>query len=746
MRLPISKNPLLVLVSAFFFCACAVVSPAPSAGGILDNIAADTSDVQPDEQPQDTTMVLNADKLEYSTDKRDVLAEGNVEILYKGAKLTCRKLTLNTVTKDCHAEGNVRLDEPQGVIEGEKFDYNLEAKRGTIMDALFRANPYFGRADTLEKTGPTELCASKGYFTTCSLDHPHYRMLSRKITVIPGDKLQTRGTKFYIGGTPVMGIPWYNRSLREPFMHVRLIPGKTRDWGAYMLSAWRYNLNQYMNGRAYLDYRYRLGWAQGFGMNYSISNMGKGDYKFYRTDEHLDLKARIQGNPKEYYRSFMRLRHLWDIDDRTNFISEFYQITDQRRKYEQDRRFLKDYFYREYEKDTEPLTYGLLHHNFDYSSFDLLLQQRTNHWFNHTEKLPELKYTLPNVQLGESPFYFSHDSAAVNQNMKKIDSLGFSYEEEAARLDMYNKFSLPAKVAFLQVSPFVGSRQTLYDKGADEQELPVRTVFYTGMDVSTKFYRIFEAESDFLGIEIHRLRHVITPSVGYAYNHEPTIGAQHLKQIDGVDSISRSNAAALGLSSKFQTKRNGQNVDLVDSRVSSSYVFKPKAGDKLGSNLSDLLMELTLLPYSWLRFDTDVTYKHTGDRAASAYRKISNVNYDVNFTLPNERSFGLGQRYQRGGSNQITYSLDWKLTPKWNFMLYHRREIGHGPLLKRGLAEQEYTLSRDLHCWTVDFTMNFRQSEGDSLWLVFRLKAFPDAQFGIDQSYHQPKSGSQVNP
>lgn len=690
-------------------------------------------------------IIVNGDRVEYSADSKEVTATGNVEVNYKGAKLTCQKLTVNTQTKDGIAEGNVRLDDQKGVIVGEKLIYNFEKKTGTIVEAGFRANPYFGKGKKIEKVSDREFVAFNGYATTCSLDHPHYRIKSRKINLFPKDKIQTKGDTFYIGKAPLLYLPQYNHSLKDPIMHVRLMPGKSKDWGPYLLSAWRYNLTDNVNGRVYVDYRHKLGQASGFGLNFITPNFGRGDYKFYYTNEKPDNLP--LGGPQEFERYLVRFRHKWDIDNRTNLISEFYKIVDKRRKLQDPQRnMLKDYFYREYEKDTQPLTYALLHHNFTHSSLDLLVQKRTNHWYDQLDKLPEIKYTLPSIKIAETPFYFENNSSFANFNKKATTSPVTPDEESLNRFDTFNKFSLPMNVLFLRLTPFVANRQTLYDKGADGTTLPIRNIFYSGIDASTKFYRIFNVKTNFLGLDINSLRHIVTPVIGYAYNHEPTIANSKLKQIDSVDSITRSNSVSLELSNKLQTKRKGQSVDLVDARVNSSYIFKPKTGTESGSNLSDFLLKIKLLPYSWLRIESDATYKHSGNRSDTNYNHISCANYDIYFDLGKERSLGIGQRYQRKGANEITYSLNWRFSPKWKFSMYQRYNRGHDPTLSRGLREQEYGLSRDLHCWQIDITYNIKRSEGETIWLIFRLKAFPEMEFGFNQSYHEPKSGSQSNP
>jgi hypothetical protein len=687
-------------------------------------------------------IIVNGDQVEYSSGDKEVLASGKVEVIYKGAKLTCSKMTVNTQTKDAVAEGGARLEDENGVIEGEKIIYNLQSRAGTIIDAGFRANPYFGRARKIERVSETEFIARRGYATTCSFDRPHYRIKSRRITVFPGDKIRAEDNLLYIGKIPLLYLPKYNHSLKDPLMHVQVMPGKRKDWGPYLLTAWRYNLNPHLDGRVYLDYRERLGLAYGFGLNYVSPSFGKGDFKFYYSSE--KPRSLPQGSLTEYDRYLLRLRHSWELGARTSLTSEIYMIGDEKRKkLDPTSNMLKDYFFREYEKDSQPLSYVLLHHNFSYSSMDLLAQKRVNHWYDQIEKMPEAKYSLPSLQLGDTPFYFENNSSLVNLDKKAESSPVSSDDVTVTRFDTTNKLSLPMKVSFLEFIPFISSRQTIYDKGVEGSSVPKRTIFYSGADLSTKFYRVFDVKSNFLGMDINGLRHVITPSLSYVYNHEPTQTPEKLRQVDSIDALRGSNVVSAVLSNKLQTKRKGVKVDFVDARVSTDYVFDPKTGDKMGSNLSDIIYDLTLIPYAWLRMDADAIYQRSGLRSDPNYNKISTANCSLSLDLGKGNSVGIGQRYQRKGSNEVTNSLQWRLNPKWKFSLYQRRNFGHDTNIPQGLREQEYTLSRDLHCWIMDITFNTKKNEGSAVWFIFRLKAFPEIEFGFNQSYSSPQSGSQ---
>lgn len=704
------------------------------------------------EEKKESPIIINGDNVEYSTDNKEVTATGNIEVIYKGSKLTCNKLKVNMQTKEGLAEGNARLEDAKGIVTGERIVYDFANKTGVILNADFRANPYFGKAKKVEKVSDSEFVAKRGYFTTCSLDHPHYRFASKKINMFPGDKLLARQVTLYLGAVPLAYLPRYNYSMKEPIMHVQVEPGSRKDWGPYLLSAWRYNLTDNVDGRAFLDYRNKLGWSEGFGLNYKAPAAGKGDFKFYYTLEKPPDQP-VGSPPSDYYRYFMRWRHKWDIDARTNVTTEFLKITDQRRKndttYLSGHSFLQDYFFREYEKDSAPLSYALFHHAFNYSSVDVLLQMRTNHWFDQIEKKPEINYNLPSLQLGESPLYFENSSQLGTYNKKGV---ALSDDLTDTRLDTKNTFSLPAKIAFIQFKPFVSSRQTFYDKGANGQNGIIRTIFYSGADMSTKFYRIFDTKTNFLGLDINSLRHIITPSVEYLYTHVPTIPGSNIKQIDGVDSINRGNTATLSLSNKLQTKRNGQSVDFVDFLITTDYVLDPKLGDNaffaspragegLKSNFSDILFKLKVLPYSWMRFESDATFEHSAHTDVN-YNKFSLANYDLAFDLGKERTFSIGQRYERKGKNEVTASFNWRLSPKWKFGIYQRYNFKKSSTLESGSQEQEYTLTRDLHCWDLDITLNKKEVSGTTIFFTFRLKAFPENEFGFDQAMTRKKSGA----
>jgi LPS-assembly protein len=674
-------------------------------------------------------IIVKGEKVEYSADQKQVIAEGNVSVLYKDTKLTCQKIKVNLDTQEATAKGDVCIKDERGIVYAEEIIYNFSKKTGSIIKAKVESPPYYGQGEIAQRISENQYNIKDGYITTCDLDKPHYYISSKNIQIYPEDKVVVKGAKFYLGKIPLLYLPSYTHRLKDPFMHVRFIPGKSSDWGGYMLSSWRVNLTEKQTARVYLDYRSKLGLAEGFGLNYTLDNLGKGDYKFYYTQERT--RKLPQESPAEFERYLMRLRHSWEISPQTNAILEVYKIEDSKRMVlGTDYNFLKDYFYREYEKESQPKTYLSLSHNLANSSLNLLVQKRINSWYTHQymvpdEKLPQISYSLPSFPLGIGNFYLSNQMQFANLLNKEASPS--TQDDDVIRFDVYNEIFMPTKLYIFNIRPFVGVRETYYSKDKEGNSLDPRTVFYTGIDLSTRFYRIFNVSNRFF--DINGLRHIITPNIRYQYNHKPTIPKSKLQIFDEIDTIEQNHKIELELVNKLQTKRDNEAIDFAIFKINTDYNLERNTSSS-AKGFTDFLMDLELIPFSWLRLEQDATF----DLKENNFKT---VNFDLSTNLGKGRSFGLGNRYERKGGKELTTEFNWRFNPKWKMRIYERYQFAR--IKTRGLKEQEYSISRDLHCWIMDFIYNISKEHGHTFWFVFRLKAFPEIELEFEQSYRSPK-------
>jgi len=394
-----------------------------------------------------------------------------------------------------------------------------------------------------------------------------------------------------------------------------------------------------------------------------------------------------------------------------------------------DADFLKNYFYREYEKDQQTRSYALTSHNYSNATLSLMLEKRLNQFYSETERLPEVKLETVDYKIMDTPFYYQNQSGISNFNYKTAYT---DVDEDTVRFDTYNKLSYPFRFMFLENSPYAGVRHTYYSKDKNGDENISRAIFYTGYDVLTNFYRVFDVNINKYGLEIEKLRHVITPSIKYAYIHDPTLPSDRLTAFDSIDSIVAQNTATLSLENKLQTKRKGASVDFLTFIVDSPYYFNL---EDHGGRFNYINFDLEMFPNSWLKFWSDAQFD-LRERAFSA------ANFDTTFPLSDNGKVSAGYRYAAGtddatpDSKLFTFSFERNLNPKWRVRTYNRLDFASGDMIE----EQEYALVRDLHCWDMEFIVNNKKKKGTTFWLAFRLKAFSDVGFEFDKSHQAPKT------
>ncbi|NLE65696.1 MAG: LPS-assembly protein LptD, partial [Elusimicrobia bacterium] len=561
---------------------------------------------------------------------------------------------------------------------------------------------------------------------TSDYDNPEWFIRSRHIEVFPGDKAVARRSTMFVGGIPVMYMPKYTQDLRENRPHLKVIPGYEKDKGMYLLTTYRTYPTDRLGVHYHLDYfeRKDLGW--GIDVEYAPGKLGGGIVRTYYMKERTISSDRIWGErmlptpERERYR--LEWRHKWNVDPQTSAIVQYAKIS--------DADFLKKYWDQEYWQDENPETYALVTRALPMGSLSILTKVRVNRFeFSTVERLPEISYMLNNQEIGATGFYFK--SSNVFSQLVKKNASPSDVSNRTSRFDTDNEISRPFKVSFLEMRPYVGTAQTYYSRTLNaEDENTVRGLFKTGMDVSTKFYRVFDVSFDKWGIEIDRLRHVITPTAGYSYQHAPTFEASKLYPFDAIDARARSHGVDIGIENKIQTKRKGKVVDLFRSLVSTTY----NLSDMESGAWSDITFDNEFRPNEFVAFGLDGVYDEE-------HKRIKTFNIDLYLAGKDRWSFDISRRYTRDDDDIVTAHLAYVINSKWRADVYERWNVDSGEW-----KDQQYALVRDLHSWEVELAFRDKRGyddAGNEVWIIFRLKAFPSFKMDGGSSFHQRKAGAQ---
>lgn len=691
------------------------------------------------------SIVVDGDKVEYLQEKGTISAEGNVAIQYGDVILKCDKISIDTKAKIALCEGNVRIQHPKGVLEGDYIRYDLANKEGEIAGADLKAFPWFATAEETGKVGPNEYVLKNGYITTCDHDKPHYHLKAKEIRVFPNEKVIAKNVVYYLGDVPVLWIPYYYQPNIDLKAKVQFIPGVTSDWGYFLLSAWRMHIKGETKADLLLDYRTKKGFAFGGNLYYDlddtgIEGLGKGLLRGYFIDQNgfatYDPSEFRDEGTKQEWRRRIQWKHRLDFDDETVGMMEFNKLSDEH--------VLRDYFYNEYEENNPvPANYISIINSKPNYSFSLEANKRFNDFYTVTQRLPEAKIDIFDQRLWDTPFYYGSTSS-VTYFEKEYEFLS-SPPEKVGRADTYQKLSYATGIGPLSIVPYGTVEGTAYSKTKNQSQPAARGTFGGGVDNFIRFHRVYDVKTDYLGLDINGLRHIVVPKAQYYYTYRPSMSKEHFYQMDAIDALEHQNGIELSFENKFQTKRGlpGEmaSVDLLRSIVTADYSFREK---EEGPRLTMLSSELEVRPYSWLYFD---------NRMEVETENFAVKTNSVEAVLQPWKTFqaALGYRYEKRpdeeSRNQFTFDTSWIINPKWSVGLYQRYDIE-----KLDIEEQQLTVTRDLHCWAVDMVYDIDGSnifEDDfTFWMAFRLKAFPELPIGLSRAYDKTPPGalSQVSP
>ncbi len=728
------------------------------------------------------TIDVLGDVVEYHEAEQRVVGHGHVSATVSDTTLTCDHAVIYLSTKDAFLNGHVRIVQPTGTLSGDQILYNFETRKGSVIRATGAVGPWRTEGDRADKVADSGFTVRQGYLTTCEFETPHSRIQARQVRIVPGDRVILKNAVMYLGPAPVLYFPSYVHRFDDRRPRVTLTPGQSKDWGPFLLTSWRYYLHENLQGRINLDYRERRGMGTGIDTKYRLSEDNDGLLRYYHTHEHRITKGhRFVGKKKEAavienrYRTDWR--HYWTIDPDTTATAELHQVKDEN--------FMKDYFRREFEQDNQPKTYIQLIRSDPRYVVTLLNRFRVNRYQAEINQLPELQYKVQPtaIQLQHplhmlAPWLSENSLSARNQfntnwYYQSTTTYDRLYREpiNAGTTDHVSRFDTSHQISYqtrllgaLNVTPFVATEQTWYSKDGLQGSDTIRGVVQTGVDMSLRVFRTFEVETDAAGLNLHRLRHIITPSLSYRYNPQPTVPPTHLMQFDGIDALDETQTLGLQVEQKFQTKRGNEKqkqlVDLARLVLGTTYNFRTHLNS--GGRFANLTGNLELKPYPWLLVQTDTTWQTYTHRFQSlnldlvagpgasdplsglGTAKGSNQRIATNSELP--WTTGLGWRWQREGNGQITFELATNLGPKWRLGLYERADVrrvnSDGSKFINRPAESEFRLRRDLHEWTVELLLNRRRAEGNEILLLFHLKAFPDQPLELQRIYNRPKLGN----
>ncbi len=662
-----------------------------------------------------TPIQVRGDAVEYFHEDQKAVGTGHVSIDYEDIKLTADKITVYMATKNAIAEGHVKLVQKGSVFTGERAEFNFGTKIGNVSQMSAEIAPnYYGKAQKVERVSDNHYRTVDSYITTCCGDNPFYKIQAHQVDIYPEEKVVARNAILYIHNVPVLFVPYFVVYMVDfDRFPVQVIPGKNSEWGAFLLSKWRYTLVSEPTfqdrGNILLDYRTKRGIGGGIENYYKGDKVGRGSLKYYYANDNEPTNNASSNR----YRA--QWRHQANLGEDTTLTAEVNKLS--------DATIIKDFFFREeYERDVSPDNYVSIITAKPEYTLSILDREQLNDFDNVVTRSPEVRFDTHTRRFADTPFYLRQETQFANLKKKFAD---MDDDEAAIRADTKHTLYYGARIGSVSVTPRIGTEQTYYSRNLEGDKTSfVRGTFDGGVDVSTKFYKTYDVYIDKYGFDYNQIRHIFTPTASYNYRPNPTVDRTTLIQFDAIDAVDKQNFIRFDFENKLQTKEHNQSGSLVPRDIARLIPFFDV--DLHKGTITNVGGRAELRPYSWLGIEGDTTFNTTRGIFDTA-------NVDFFIERSNYR-FAIGQRYVEDSSSQMTAQVNWKINQEWEVKVYDRFEF------KQNHSEEfEFTLSKAFDCFIADLTYNHRYEGGDTYYVAFRLKAFPKSSFGLSQSYNHPK-------
>lgn len=647
------------------------------------------------------TVRYRGQSIVYSQGKIDLM--GGAQIEYASYKLEADSIGYVLDSKILEAQGGPVFWDGNQELRGVRMAYNLETGRGKVRYGESNYEQGIYRGEEIVEVNPEVILVEGGRFTTCDLDTPHYHFWSKKMKIIPKDKVIAQPVVLYIADLPVAALPFCVFPIK-PGRHSGIL---TFDLGVWDVSQ-RFvrNLGYYFAPSPYWDATLSLDYYERTGL------ILKGQARYTLR---YKLEGQVGGSWKrerEWVGSELTHRQRWDLNFRHyQNLSPTWKLTADG-LFVSDKSYYSDIGFDPQERMNRSLHSHLtLSKRWETSSLNLSLNRYQNLDLNQTtQSLPSVRYSHPSSPLfkgekGEEGWYhnlyFSFSSYLLNYSHKtggKTDS--------HSGLDNHLSFTGPQKLRWMTISPSFNLRHTWWDKDKEGESLVHNTTYDLSLRANTTIYGTFLPHWG----RITGFRHILKPSLSYSWKPEFK-DQERFYSFGGIGpSAGERKVLGMSLNNIFQMKwgkEKPKKVELATLNLSTSYNFKA-----LKRKWSYLNSNLRMRPFRGLGITLTSTYDLYSSQGELTLPHLKSLSLTTNLSLSGWEGEGEGRRPWRFGlshhikrtkgspikTNWLSGNLSINLTPNWRFSYQTRYDF-----VDRKFTSQNLKFHRDLHCWEAWF-------------------------------------------
>lgn len=550
--------------------SAAIGQNTDSIGGQLAKIAVDSSKTDTTQVTQSGSYSVSEDGLDaqvfykatdsiiYDVANEKVHLYGTAEVKYEEMTLQAEYIVFDWFEKTVTAEGVLDslgnktgipyFSEEEDGFTANKIIYDFEKKVGKIYDVRTQEGEGYIGGREVRKNEFNELFIKHAYYTTCNLDHPHFKIQSNKIKAVPNNYIVTGPANLVIEDVPTpLYLPFGIFPIAKGQRSGLILPtyGESQSLGFHFKrGGYYFAINDYMDLTLTGDIYTRGSWAIEAGSNFRKRYKYNGNVRLSYTNTRYGNVEDDQFRRRRDF--FTQISYNQDAKARPNSRLSASINLGTSDYHENNVTITEDYNSNSFESS---VSYSK---TFQGSPFSLSANLRHNQ--NTNTKLVNL--TLPDVTLsmrriyplrkqvrkGKRQWYedvgVSYTNSIRNLLTSPDSTLFTSSTLKNARYGMQHNVPITTsfKVAkHLTITPSANYRQVWYyktrdyeyDSGLDSvivqdvNGFKVGQSFNTGVSATTRFYGV----ANFKGNRVKALRHVVRPTIGYEY--QPDFGSDN---------------------------------------------------------------------------------------------------------------------------------------------------------------------------------------------------------------------------
>ncbi len=495
---------------------------------------------------EDESLYIKAEALRFLAEHNMFVAEGTVEITYRGILLTADRVEFNQLTGDTVAIGNVRYEEGGESIVAERTELNLDSELGTILTGkLSLEGDHYITGREIEKIDEDTYLVYSGSYTACSSDSPAWSFRCTSAKVQQGEYLQSWNTIGYIQGIPIMYLPYFVFPMKTERQSGFLVPhiGRSSDQGMRVTNTYFWAISQGQDMTLTHNYSEERGHRFDLEYRYLVGKDAEGTLvgKYVPDRVAEETNRRLSWGHRQTLPYDVKTIVNMKLTSNVQFDKDF--ETDLSDRTRRDLRSTVS-FTRNFSQHTLRLL------------FDRLDNLREENSGQAKQRFPELQFNSQFPSILGTRLNISQETVLAH-----LEEEG-NNEKRFERLDTKANIVFPITIIdqALTLNPSLNGHMTYYSRDAttaEHREMPAEPVhqqyYDAGISMSgPRFNRIFELSQKY---RIQRIKHLIEPTLSFSYN--PAVDEVNVPKFDGVDlqSRTRSRSLAYGITQRLLAKR-----------------------------------------------------------------------------------------------------------------------------------------------------------------------------------------------